>query len=82
MPLPLHDITRAGKDPGVEEAVQKIQVFLCRNHSDERVKIELATRHRRRLLTATQQSVCVCVCACVWYGLLHPVLPLVGGGEP
>ena len=34
-----------------------LQVYLCRNHSDERLKIELAARHRQRLLTATQQSV-------------------------
>ena len=57
MPLPLYDIGRAGKDPSIEEAVQKLQVFLCRNHSDERLKVELAARHRHRLLTATQQSV-------------------------
>jgi len=57
MPLPLYDIGRAGKDPSIEQAVQKLQVFLCRNHSDERLKVELAARHRHRLLTATQQSV-------------------------
>ena len=54
MPLPLHDISKAGK---VEHAVQRIQLYLCRNHSDERLKVELAARHRYRLLTATQQSV-------------------------
>ena len=59
MPLPLHDIGRAApREPQeVEEVVQKMQVYLCRNHSDERLKIELAARHRQRLLTATQQSV-------------------------
>ena len=54
MPLPLYDITKAGK---VEDTVQRIQLYLCRNHSDERLKVELAARHRHRLLTATQQSV-------------------------
>ena len=54
MPLPLHDITKAGR---VEDSVQRIQLYLCRNHSDERLKVELAARHRHRLLTATQQSV-------------------------
>ena len=63
MPLPLHDIGKAGK--GVEEPIQKIQVLLCRNHSDERLKVELAALHRGRLLTATQQSVSVCVGVCV-----------------
>ena len=57
MPLPLFDIGRAGKDPSIEEAIQKIQVLLCRNHSDERLKVELSARHRQRLLTTTQQSV-------------------------
>ena len=57
MPLPLFDIGRAGKDPSIEEAMQKIQVLLCRNHSDERLKVELSARHRQRLLTAAQQSV-------------------------
>ena len=55
MPLPLADIGRAGKDS--EGIVQEIQLLLCRNHSDERLKVELAARHRGRLLTATQQSV-------------------------
>lgn len=54
MPLPLYDITKAGR---VEDSVQRIQLYLCRNHSDERLKVELAARHRHRLLTATQQSV-------------------------
>ena len=57
MPLPLFDIGRAGRDPSIEEAIQKIQVLLCRNHSDERLKVELSARHRQRLLTTTQQSV-------------------------
>lgn len=57
MPLPLYDIGRVGK--GVEEYVQKMQQYLCRNHSDERLKVEIAARHRIRLLTATQQSVSV-----------------------
>lgn len=55
MPLPLADIGRLGK--GAEDIVQQIQLHLCRNHSDERLKVELAARHRARLLTATQQSV-------------------------
>lgn len=55
MPLPLGDIGRAGK--GVEEHVQSMQQCLCRNHSDERLKVEIAARHRTRLLTANQQSV-------------------------
>ena len=55
MPLPLADIGRAGKD--TEGVVQEIQLLLCRNHSDERLKVELAARHRGRLLTANQQSV-------------------------
>ena len=55
MPLPLYDISKsAGR---VEDSVQRIQTYLCRNHSDERLKVELAARHRHRLLTATQQSV-------------------------
>ena len=57
MPLPLFDIGRAGRDPSIEEAIQKIQVLLCRNHSDERLKVELSARHRQRLLHTTQQSV-------------------------
>ena len=59
MPIPLYDIGKAAiREPtGVEAEVQKMQVYLCRNHSDERLKIELAARHRQRLLTATQQSV-------------------------
>ncbi len=57
MPLPLADIGRAGKE--AERMVQEIQLLLCRNHSDERLKVELAARHRGRLLTATQQSVSV-----------------------
>ena len=59
MPVPLHDIGRAAaREPReVESEVQRMQVYLCRNHSDERLKIELAARHRQRLLTATQQSV-------------------------
>ncbi len=57
MPLPLADIGRAGKD--AEKFVQEIQSLLCRNHSDERLKVELAARHRGRLLAATQQSVSV-----------------------
>ena len=61
MPLPLADIGRAGKDS--EGIVQEIQLLLCRNHSDERLKVELAARHRGRLLTATQQSVSgLCTC--------------------
>ena len=59
MPLPLGDIGRAGK--GVEEHVQTMQKCLCRNHSDERLKVEIAARHRSRLLTASQQSVRTCV---------------------
>lgn len=55
MPLPLCDIGRAGK--GVEVHVQSMQKYLCRNHSDERLKVEIAARHRTRLLTASQQSV-------------------------
>lgn len=55
MPLPLYDIGRAGKE--VEEHVQMIQQYLCRNHSDERLKVEIAARRRSRLLTASQQSV-------------------------
>lgn len=55
MPLPLYDIGRARK--GVEEYVQTVQKCLCRNHSDERLKVEIAARHRGRLLTASQQSV-------------------------
>jgi len=55
MPLPLYDIGRVAK--GVEEHVQVMQQYLCRNHSDERLKVEMAARHRNRLLTATQQSV-------------------------
>lgn len=61
MPLPLHDIARVGGK--VEEHVQLIQRYLCRNHSDERLKVEMAARHRTRLLTATQQSVSVCFSA-------------------
>ena len=59
MPIPLYDIGKAtAREPQeVEREVQKMQVYLCRNHSDERLKVELAARHRQRLLTATQQSV-------------------------
>ena len=59
MPVPLYDIGKAAaREPReLETEVQRIQVYLCRNHSDERLKIELAARHRQRLLTATQQSV-------------------------
>lgn len=57
MPLPLHDITKVLKEGGVEEVAGNIQRCLSRNNSDERVKSELSARHRRRLLTATQQSV-------------------------
>ena len=60
MPLPLYDIGRIGI--GVEEHVQSIQRYLCRNHSDERLKVEMAARHRSRLLSATQQSVCPLSC--------------------
>ncbi|CAI8056021.1 F-actin-uncapping protein LRRC16A [Geodia barretti] len=58
MPIPLYDIGKAAaREPReLETEVQRIQVYLCRNHSDERLKIELAARHRQRLLTATQQS--------------------------
>ena len=55
MPLPLYDIGRVRK--GVEEYIQMIQKYLSRNHSDERLKVEIAARHRARLLTASQQSV-------------------------
>ena len=58
MPLPLSDINRLGK--GVEENVQIMQQCLCRNHSDERLKVEIAARHRTRLLTSSQQSVSWC----------------------
>lgn len=57
MPLPLADISRVGKE--ADRIVQEIQLLLCRNHSDERLKVELAARHRGRLLTATQQGVSI-----------------------
>lgn len=68
MPLPLGDIGRAGK--GVEDHVQSMQQYLCRNHSDERLKVEIAARHRSRLLTANQHSVSGgAECECwVWVG--------------
>ena len=48
----------AGKEGvGVDEALARIQSYLCRNHSDERLGIELAKRHQLRLLTTSQQSV-------------------------
>ena len=62
MPLPLTDIGRLGK--GTDGVVQQIQLYLSRNHSDERLKVELAARHRARLLTATQQSVRQFNCSC------------------
>ena len=58
MPLPLADINRL-QGKAVEEHVQHMQQYLCRNHSDERLKVEIAARHRTRLLTASQQSVSV-----------------------
>ena len=89
MPIPLHDMVRAvAREPQeVEAELQKMQVYLCRNHSDERLKIELAARHRQRLLTATQQSVSrglilhtcsgggvkVCVCVCVLVCVGEPI---------
>ena len=79
MPIPVHDLAKVVNKEGVEEAVARIQCYLCRNHSDERFGIELAKRHQHRLLLASQQSVstvytvhCTCiVCTCTCVYMLH-----------
>ena len=58
-PLPIHDLCRAvGKD-GVDTAVTRIQQYIARNHSDERLGIELVARHQERLFATAQQSVSI-----------------------
>lgn len=56
-PIPSHDVSKVVGKEGVDEALAKIQCCISRNHSNERFGIELAVRHKRRLLTAAQQSV-------------------------
>ena len=58
MPLPVVDVSRVvGKEGSMEEALKKIQALICRNHSDERLGIELVAHHQERLFTSAQQSV-------------------------
>ena len=59
LPIPVHDLSKVVNKEGVEEAVARIQCYLCRNHSDERFGIELAKRHQHRLLLTSQQSVSI-----------------------
>ena len=57
LPIPSHDVSKVVGKEGVDDALAKIQRCISRNHSNERFEIELADRHKRRLLTAAQQSV-------------------------
>ncbi len=61
LPTPVHDIAKVVSKDGVEEAMSRIQRYLCRNHSDERFTIELAKRHQHRLLLTSQQSVSIII---------------------
>lgn len=59
MPLPVHDVSRVVGKERVEDALQQIQSFICRNHSDERLGVELVAHHQERLFTSAQQSVSI-----------------------
>ena len=56
---PLTDIMRVGAKDGdsIEEALSRIQTYLCRNHSDEKLEMKLAKVRQRTLLATSQQTV-------------------------
>ena len=47
-----------GKD-GMDSAMTRMQHYIARNHSDERLGIELVARHQERLFATAQQSVSI-----------------------
>eukprot|EP00731_Ephydatia_muelleri_P026276 Em0018g376a len=55
MPLPLHDMEKFSKDAG-EGVVQRMQAYLCRNHSDEQLKGKLQLRRQHNRLKTAQQA--------------------------
>ena len=50
---------RVGAKDGdsIEEALSRIQTYLCRNHSDEKLEMKLAKVRQRTLLATSQQTV-------------------------
>ena len=58
---PLSDIVKVAARDGdvIEEASMRIQRYLCRNHSDEKLEMKLAKIRQKTLLATSQQSVSI-----------------------